>query len=158
MRLVNPSRRWLLTSMTLVACTLALTGCFENFDSGPVSVRAEGSYLMVAVCTNVEVKEIFAYDRNSSRGVKWSEFWDATGSTPLVKGQFLSMKAGVSGLSTTNKRAPLLVSGTDIEVTLVGVKAEEGFASSFVVGDKGLSQTRWLQVGGKETVDPCPAR
>jgi hypothetical protein len=136
--------------------TLSLTGCFENFALGPVSLQRDGTELLIAVCDDIEIGSVVIQTWTSGPGTPTKTVLDATGSLALESRSWLSVSEMADQLSVTTQAAAPMNAGDAIVVQMQAANSRESdFNAAFTIGDEGLPESTLLHPDGRETDGPC---
>lgn len=135
----------------VVLIALGLSGC-ENPRQGPLAVRAHEGALEVAVCTAVDVDQLWFDERRPP--ADWSTFWRADVDSSLERGAVISTDPLVTPEAEFGeRRSPDLSSGTLLDLT---VGSPDGDISALFTLTEDLSQEVWLHPDGTTSLSPCP--
>jgi hypothetical protein len=144
----------LAAAIAMVACTL-LTSCDpQNNLQGPVAITREGDTLRLAVCRDINAKQILISERDSNR---WTQIWEADGRIELRSGSELDHNRELSGMEVSTYQPARLSIGSQISIAIVSENVEESpnIVGSFKLGDSGLSDSMWQHPNGSLTDLPC---
>lgn len=144
------------TAVLVGAMTVSLSGCFENFALGPVSLQRDGTELRVAVCDDIEIGSLVIETWAGGQGTPTQTVLDATGPLALESGSWLSVSELADSLTVSTQALAPMNPGDAIVVQLLSADARESDVNApFTIGEDGLSETTWLRPDGRETDGPC---
>jgi hypothetical protein len=129
-----------------------LTGCGEPSGLSPVAISRDEGGLLIAVCVDVEIENIYG-ETKSSQDSEWNEFLDVSGSYIASSGTIISVSALPSELA--GRSSPVdFGSLRSIALTITdpggGWGADFGRSETLEVPDDA-----WLQTDGEITPQPC---
>lgn len=138
-----------------LAIVFTLTGCDANLSTGPVSIRQDGSSLLVAVCEAISPDLVLMEVR--APGGEWETFWrfSGDGRVEIPRGSVLSTdEAHSDPLGSEIHRDPNLYAHGELVVTLGQASPEQkSIAAAFKLDD--LEAGQWLRGDGVTASEPC---
>lgn len=134
------------------AGALALSSCDSNFFQGPLSLRADGERIEVALCFSAEIDHVSGLERGEHTEREWVEFWSEEISASAHTGDIVTPSA--SGGAEVFVE-PTMNPGNELDIALLaGGSIVE--SAVFRVPDDGLPDGAWLQPDGTLTAEACP--
>ena len=141
-----------------VAVMCILSGCDPAAGQGPISVRAGGLGLEVAVCAEIEIADAEAIVYQGERGEEQALIWEATGAAVFSYGDVVSLSKPPEPLVNVTYSPALLIGGDVLGIYLKpGVNSEQGAGAyaNFDVPSSGMPKSDWLQSDGTLSSNPC---
>lgn len=138
-------------ALVLVA-SLALSGCVERFGGGPNSLSRSGDDLLIAVCSDIDVRQIYgAMTGEAGRQV----FLDLEGEAQVAPGAVLQSGQRIAGLEGYFEQTSLEGIRT-VSIKFEGVGKGASWSSIFDSGSSiEIPLDGWLQTDGRVTDEPC---
>ena len=157
-RVVSRAKKGFLVVVVVIGVTILLAACDSNLAESPIAIRREGANLVMVICTPTRVLSLEGTTRSSGVGQEWTTFLKASGPAQVGPDSVLSSSGSVAGLTASTFQNPPLNAGDQIGIQVKADDSRRDLDSGFVIGQEGLSRTRWLQTDGRETASPCPPK
>lgn len=148
-----------LSGVALTLFVLAVSGCDSNFFQDPIAVRADGTDLLVTVCTSIDAGKVLMEEVDPSRGGEWEAFWKVEQRVQLQKGTSATSADGFAGFGQAALiTAPALRPGSELSIAFLPSSETSGNSTValFTVPEAGIPSDGWLQAGGRITTAACP--
>jgi hypothetical protein len=133
----------------------SLSGC-ESYGLGPAAISRDGSALLIVVCEDVSVVELYGTIETVKEGADWTPFLDVSGEANLEPGVQMGPDSLPEGLFGTWKAVKFDTLAA-VDISFVGANENDSFLATFYNGGHlDVPDDKWLHTNGVETSLPCP--
>ncbi len=137
-------------SVMVGLAAIGLTACDTNMMQGPLSIKREGSVLLVTVCTDITPEKVLMEQR--SPGEEWDTFWRASSSNAVVSGFQVSTNPSTADpFESVVRRGPNLLAGDELAVLFAD--STRSAVAAFRVDD--MVDDLWLRGDGSTSAQAC---